>query len=288
MTIRGAGLAYNDIGQGEPLVLVHANISDIRSWDAVLPLFAKSFRVIAYSRRYASPNDEIADNKADPWEEHAYDLAEIIEKLEIGPAHILSNSTGATVALLLAKKRPDLVKSLMLEEPPLISLFLPTIPPSLTDVAGLLWYHPWSFLPTMYFGATVMGPTTNAFKKGDDEAALRIFARGVLGSEFEQRLTDARREQMRANAKPLRALLCYGVLPKFLAADVQEITTPTLVMTGEMTVVSQRQINQRLALLLPNAREVEIRGASHLMHEDQPEEVARVVADFVSVMPSPK
>lgn len=282
MTVRDVELAYTDTGKGESLVLVHANISDIRSWDAVVPLLANTFRVIAYSRRYAWPNEEIPENEGDPWEEHAEDLAAIIEQLKIGPAHVLGNSTGATIALLLAKKRPDLVNSLILEEPPLISLFLPNIPPSLTDIVSLLWYHPWSFLPTVVFGATVMGPTTNAFKKGDNDNALKIFSRGVLGSEFDQRLTNARREQMKNNTKPLRALLCHGKLPVFGEADVTEIKVPSLVLTGEMTVVSQRKINQRLALLLPGAQELKISGASHLMHEDQPGEVVRIVGEFVA------
>jgi pimeloyl-ACP methyl ester carboxylesterase len=141
MTIRGANLAYKDLGEGQPLVLIHANISDIRSWDPVAPHLAKNFRVITYSRRYAWPNDEIQDNVADPWQDHADDLEAMIEKLDIAPAHLMGNSTGATVALLLAKKRPDLVKSLILEEPPLISLFLPTTPPPLMDVLKLLWFH---------------------------------------------------------------------------------------------------------------------------------------------------
>ena len=127
-----------------------------------------------------------------------------------------------------------------------------------------------------------MGPTTTAFNKGDNDEALKIFSRGVLGSEFEQRLTDARREQMKNNAKPLRALLCHGKLPVFGEANIREIKVPSLVLTGQMTVVSQRQINKRLALLLPGAKEVELRGASHLMHEDQPEEVVKVVGEFVA------
>lgn len=282
MAVRDVELAYTDTGKGEPLVLVHANISDIRSWDTVVRLLASTFRVIAYSRRYAWPNEEIRENSADPWEEHAEDLAAIIEQLKIGPAHVLGNSTGATVALLLAEKRPELVRSLTLEEPPLISLFLPDIPPSLSDIASLLWYHPRSFLPTMLFGASVMGPTTNAFKGGDNDNALEIFSRGVLGSEFYRRLTNMRREQMKSNMKPLRALLCYGKLPVFGETNARAIKVPSLVLTGEMTVVSQRQINQRLALLLPGAQEAELRGASHLMHEDQPEEVVRVVCEFVA------
>ena len=65
--VEGAKLAYTDNGRGQSLVLVHGSLSDIRSWDAVVPLFASKLRVVAYSRRYAWPNDEIVDGAPDPW-----------------------------------------------------------------------------------------------------------------------------------------------------------------------------------------------------------------------------
>ena len=282
VSIRGANLAYTDTGRGQTIILLHGNISDIRSWDSVVPLFASKFRVIAYSRRYAWPNDEIADGVADPWENHADDLVEMLERLAIAPAHIVGNSTGATVALILAKKRPDLVKTLILEEPPLIHLFLPITPPSLMDVARLLWFHPWSFLPIMHLGAAVMRPTSNAFKKGDDETVVKVFSRGVLGAEFEERKGKERREQANVNVKPHRALFCFGELPRFVDADAQGIEVPALVVNGEKTPTGVKHINRRLAALLPDAKEAEIRGASHFIHEDQPEELVRAVIEFVS------
>jgi hypothetical protein len=51
-----------------------------------------------------------------------------------------------------------------------------------------------------------------------------------------------------------------------------------------MTVLSQRHINRRPAVLLSNPREIEVRNASHLMHEDQLEEIVRVVVESVSAM----
>ena len=282
-SVNGVSLAYHDIGHGEPLVLVHANISDIRSWNPVATTLAEKFRVITYSRRYAWPNDAVEDGVADPWETHADDLGALITKLQIAPAHVLGNSTGATIGLLLARQQPELLRSLILEEPPLISLFLPKTPPSLLEVVKLAWWHPWSFFPVMHFGATVIAPTTTAFKKGDNEAALRAFSRGVLGDEFYRCLGRTRIEVMRMNIKPHRALFCYGGLPQFSEDDARKIEVRTLVMTAKETVPSQKHINRRLVELLPDATEVFIEGASHLMHEDCPEEVVRAVLKFVSV-----
>lgn len=54
---------------------------------------------------------------------HARGVAELIEHLANGPVHLFGNSLGGAVALQLAARRPDLVKSLTLVSPALPSLF---------------------------------------------------------------------------------------------------------------------------------------------------------------------
>ena len=39
-SINGATLYYELVGEGEPLVLVHAGIADSRMWDAQIEVFA--------------------------------------------------------------------------------------------------------------------------------------------------------------------------------------------------------------------------------------------------------
>ena len=50
-------------------------------------------------------------------------LAEFVEHLDAGPVHLFGNSMGGAVALQLAARRPDLVRSLTLISPALPSLF---------------------------------------------------------------------------------------------------------------------------------------------------------------------
>ena len=57
----GAAVAYREGGRGIPVLLLHANVSDRRSWEPVEPLLAAHFRVINYSRRNAYPNVPIGD-----------------------------------------------------------------------------------------------------------------------------------------------------------------------------------------------------------------------------------
>jgi len=160
-------------------------------------------------------------------------------------------------------------------------LFLPDTPPLLGQILRFLISHPWSFLPVVIYGATVIGPTTTAFKQGDDEMALQTFGRGALGSEVYARLSNARLEQLRANVKPHRALLLGSGLPRFLETDASSIAVKTLVVMGAKTTGTHRHIAKRLAALIPGAKEVVNQDASHLIHEDNPSAVCEAILRFV-------
>lgn len=68
-------------------------------------------------------------------------------------------------------------------------------------------------------------------------------------------------------------MFCFGELPRLLDADAQAIEGLALILTGEKADAGAKHMNRRFAALLPDAKEAEIRRASHLMHEDRPEKV---------------
>src|SRR4026208_284847 len=121
--INGDSIHYIDIGKGDPVVFVHGSLGDFRTWAGQMDTFAKNHRVIAYSRRFAYPNKQVINDSADytviP---HAKDLAEFIKALKLEPVHLVGHSYGAFTALLTTKDHPELVRSLMLGEPPVMSL----------------------------------------------------------------------------------------------------------------------------------------------------------------------
>src|SRR5512142_2033864 len=102
--VNGTKLAYLEQGSGEPVVLVHANISDYRSWEPLMPALREKHRVIAYSRRHHWPNAPLSGPSGDVWEPEVEDLAALIAKLGASPAHVVGNSAGAIVALMLARR----------------------------------------------------------------------------------------------------------------------------------------------------------------------------------------
>jgi pimeloyl-ACP methyl ester carboxylesterase len=280
LSVNGTSFACLLSGRGHPMVLVHPGISDMRSWESLEPLLATHFRVFSYSRRYAYPNRPIGDREDDPLVQHAHDLVGLIERLAFGKVHLVGNSSGAFICPLVAHMRPDLVRSLTLQEPPVVSLFLRSLPPAPGDVLKLLFDSPTALFHLIKFGAGAIGPATKAFRQGKDEKALGIFARGVLGGAAFARLSDVRWQQMRDNMKPHRAALLGSGLPNFTPAQAAAIRVPTQLVRGSETPAFQRAINQRLAQLIPGATDTCVPDASHLVHEDNPQAVAQIVRSF--------
>jgi pimeloyl-ACP methyl ester carboxylesterase len=280
LSVNGVTFACRVSGQGDPMVLVHPSISDMRSWESLEPLLATHFRVLSYSRRYAHPNRPIGDRDDDPLVQHAHDLIGLIEKLALGKVHLVGNSSGAFVCLLVAHMRPDLVRSLTLEEPPVVSMFLRALPPPPGDVLKLLFSSPAALFQLIKFGAGAIGPATKAFQQGKDEKALGLFARGVLGDAAFARLSEVRWQQMRGNLKPHRAALLGSGLPNFTPAQAAAIRVPTQLVHGAETPAFQRLINQRLAHTIPGATDICVPNASHFVHEDNPQAVAEIVRSF--------
>jgi pimeloyl-ACP methyl ester carboxylesterase len=119
--INGLALSWELSGQrGDPIVLVHGSWGDHHGWDGIAPGLARSFRVLTYDRRGHSQSER-PDGQGSVREDVA-DLAVLIEKLDLAPAHILGNSSGGSIALRLAAERPDLFRSLLVHEPPLFGL----------------------------------------------------------------------------------------------------------------------------------------------------------------------
>ena len=114
-------LAYADLGSGPPVVLLHGAYGDLRTFGAVIPLVAADRRVVAPSLRYHWPNpwpasaDEVYASYT--VENHARDVAALVERLAVGPVDLVAHSYGGNVALVLALTRPELARRLVLLEP---------------------------------------------------------------------------------------------------------------------------------------------------------------------------
>jgi non-heme chloroperoxidase len=260
----GIELHYVERGSGAPVVLVAGGLSDYSQWDGYLGAFAQQYRVLAYSRRYNFPNQ----NPVRPGHSarvDADDLAELIERLHLGPAHIVGFSYGGLTALHLALRRPGSVRTLTLVEPPAVSL-LKGLPGDRAQVGKAAFAD---------MEARQMAPLRAAFRSGDREGGMRIFHAYLSADStfWDTKLPESLKEATRRNYKEWDALLTGGELLSPVAAEgVQGLAMPVLILSGAKTGGFLRLINDELERLLKprGGQHVVIPAADHGMLFQQP------------------
>lgn len=280
LTVNEVELAVVEAGEGDALVLVHGSVSDLRTWSNQFDLFAKKFRTISYSRRYHLPNEPISADAPDPIQTHVDDLAGLIKTLGARPVHVVGHSWGGLIALLLAVQKPDLCRSLVLVEPPVLSMDV-SIPPKVMQMIKLFFQSPKLAVGIAKLGGGAIAPAEKAFKRGDDKAAIEYFGRGVLGDRGFESLTEERYQQVWDNRGAYRAQAMYGGFPDLIGENFANVTMPVLLVNGSESPAIFGLLIDSLLERLSHARKCVVPGASHFVQEDSSSEFDTEVLKFL-------
>ena len=113
----GTEIAYEQSGNGPPLVLVHGSVVDRGIWELgdVRSTFAEHTTVYAMDRRYHGDSGSPDQYSGEP-EPQFDDVVAVVDRLD-DPVTLIGHSYGALVALGAAP-RIDNLRSLILYEPP--------------------------------------------------------------------------------------------------------------------------------------------------------------------------
>lgn len=278
--VNGAALEYIERGNGTPIVFVHGAASDHRTWHGQLSAFGDSFRAISYSRRYHWPNEPIAEGSSYALDEQVDDLAHLLRRLDATGAHLVGHSYGGLVCLKFASSAREMVRSLVLMEPPVMTLFV-SIPPKPTEILALALHSPRTAIRIVQLGAFGMGPAAAAFERGDAETAMKRMGTAILGRQAFESLSEERAAQVRDNLIK-EELLSRDYLPPLDAGELQRIRVPVLLVEGTQSPRVFARLQDHLESILPNTERVEIPDASHMMHEDNAPVFNRAVLKFIS------
>jgi pimeloyl-ACP methyl ester carboxylesterase len=242
-------------GDGELVVLVHGAWTDHAAWTALVPPLARTLRVVSYDRRGHSRSERGPDPA--PRSLHEDDLAALIKALGRGPAHLVGSSYGAAIALSLAGRRPELVRSVVAHEPVLIGLV-----PMPEVEAGMRSVH------DQIAAGDVAGGTR------------RFFEEVILGPGGWERLPEALRGVSVANA---RTYLDMGADPHWASLDVRAVRRfpgPVLVTHGDASPAWLPHVALEVAAWIGRETKV-VAGAGHSPHMTHPHAFAAMIADFV-------
>ena len=280
MIVNGSGFEYIEEGHGTPVIFVHGSLNDYRAWKDQMAPFSKQYRAIAYSRRYHYPNKWTGDGSDYSIDLHAQDLAAIIKSLGAGRAHLVGSSYGAYTALMTSIKNPDLVKSIVLGEPPILPLLLPSRSP--LKILSLYIKDFSTAKSYMNFGLKHMKPATEALKNNQLEKGVRLFSTGVLGDDEYEKLSAERKAGIMDNAPEFKAEMIYGGFPPFPKEEAGRMTIPALLIYGQNSPKFFQSISDRLGKILPNNEKVVIPDAGHFIHGENPAYYNKRVLEFLA------
>ncbi len=254
--VNGVELHYLDKGTGIPVIFIHGGLVDYRRWTEQVEPFAEHYRVITYSRRYNFPNKNQRIDPAYSAAVDADDLAALITKLGLGPAHIVGESYGAYAGLFLAVHHPELVRSLVLAEAPMMRWLNAT--PEGKGFYDEFQDHLWQ-------------PVGRAFRENKPQEAMRIAVKYFLAGATLEEIPAESRALIEANLSEWQALsTSTDAFPSLRREEVAGVRAPTLLMGGEATLPLQKLLDAQYAALLPNCQRVVIEHATHEMWDEQP------------------
>lgn len=254
VTVRDARLLVRDAGSGPVLFFIHGMCGAAQVWEGQVSRLADRFRCITYDRRGhgRSSRGEAAESVAT----HTEDAAALIRTLGVRPI-VVGSSGGARIGVELVRRHSDLVASAVLSEPP-----IPTLAPDLGPqlVAEI---------------AAVVKP---AVAEGGPRAGVDAFFALVCPGLWAT-LDEQHRDLYRDNAEMMVAELAAP--PYHLdVADLAQVRTPIWVVQGDRSHPAFAAIARALAGGLPQAELRLIANSGHVTYAEQPDEFARLVAEF--------
>lgn len=119
LTIGSTRVAYCDLGEGPPLVLLHGSgpgATGLSNYSRNIPYLARHFRVICPDLPGFGASDMKPEDGAVPgfWAEV---ITGLLDALSIAKAHFVGNSMGGMVTLKIALETPDRVDRMVLMGP---------------------------------------------------------------------------------------------------------------------------------------------------------------------------
>jgi pimeloyl-ACP methyl ester carboxylesterase len=266
--VNGVDLIYLDQGTGAPVVFVHGAFSDLRFWEPQRQAVAKQYRFIAFTQRYFGTTPWPDDGKHYAATTHNTDLGAFLRQINAGPVHLVGISYGGVIATLLTLEHPDLVRSLTVLEPGLVSL--------LADVAEAK--------AEIDARRKAFEPIRAAVKAGETVQATKLLFDWVNneGAGAFDKQPEAVRQMFLDNARTVPLALSAPPPPAIVCATLGGVKAPTLVAGGERTRRYYSLINEVLVRCIPGSRLVTIPQATHPMSIQNPAAFNEVLLQFLA------
>lgn len=250
-------LAFEAMGDGPPLVILHGLFGSGRNWVPVAKALASDYRIYLPDARNhgASPWSEIMS-----YTEMAQDVLDLMERQQLQRPVVIGHSMGGKTAMALALEHPQAITGV-----------------AVIDIAPEIYADQFSPYITAMRGLDLAASTSR--REIRQALATRMDAGAPIDFLIQSLQRQDERFDWRLNL--LATALCMKDLcgfPKQLVS--QRFQGPALFAAGADSDYVQAASHAGITRLFPDSRLDYIADAGHWVHADQPQALLQILRDW--------
>ncbi len=272
----GVDLHVVTAGEGPPVILLHGFPENWRSWQRQIPaLAAAGFSVWVPDMRGYNLSGKPSEQNAYQLDHLVADVAALVRATGYPRAHIVGHDWGGIIAWTFADKHPELVDRLVILNAPHLKIYVQEVRHPRQMFKS--WYMLFFLLPRL----PELALSANNFKAVHDMFKLRPARKGAFSDKDIEAYIKALSQPgaLTAALNYYRANLTIANMRKIALST--PINAETLVIWGELDPALGIQLLEGLERIAPRLRVHRIQDSSHWIQNEAPDEVNRIMIDFL-------
>jgi 3-oxoadipate enol-lactonase len=259
LKVNSTNLYYEEIGEGEPILLLNGIFMSTKSWGPISSVLAKKHRVILHDFRGQWQSEKTQGRYS--FDMHAEDLYGLLKELNLEKVHLVGTSYGGEVAMAFAIKYGEMIKSL-------------SIISSVSEIK----------LPLKL--------TAERWKNAAKTKNSDVFIKEWLGDTYSEnflrmtfdllypRLVDALKSfDFDASESLIDCFLALYDHP--LTGELHKITSPTLIVAAELDTLKPPPYSEIIHRGIRNSEFHVVMDAGHAVVIEKPNEINTLITGFI-------
>ena len=265
INVNGAQIRYDVAGDGkDTIVFIHGLMLASESYEAQVAAFKSRYRVITYDLRGQGRSEKTKDGLG--IDSLADDAIEFIQQVSSAPVHVVAFSMGTFIAMRLAARRPDLVRSLCLIGPSADA----EEPENLPKYRKLIQF------------VKLFGPRLVAGR------LMMILFGDTYLNDPKVKLGRLRwRKTVEALPRALHRAAAASAHRASIVHELPDITAPTLVVSGEEDRPISPARARAVCAAIAGARFIGFANTGHAVMIERPDAFNDVLQTFLTEVESP-
>ncbi|WP_438970506.1 alpha/beta fold hydrolase [Methylophaga sp.] len=249
-------LHYQQLGEGQPLLIIHGLFGSLDNWRSMARYFSKFFKVISLDLRNHGQSPH-SDEQS--FHSMAEDVESLCQSLDIDNAHVLGHSLGGKVAMQFAAMYPQRVDKLVIVDISPRQYFSEHTP--MMDAMMALDM-------SQYASRTDID---TALADSITDKTVRQFLLMNLHSDESGFKWRINLPALKNNYQQLMAPVCEKVI----------LDMPSLFVYGEISEYVSSDDRELIEQHFMQAEFISIAKAGHWVHAEKPQQFKQVVEDFL-------